>query len=320
MNRRSSLVRRRLIVAGFVVGTGFHAWQARADVGGEAASVAAPGHLSAADYDRAARVLDSTLRGKVRNAMVAPRWISGRDMFWYRRDGDDGPEFVIVDAQTGAKAEAFDTARLAAALSATAGEPSPQPRDIVVTSIDKTSELWRINLIYHRRQYACTVPPYVCTSTAQIETCDGVRVSPDRSQAVFGRGHDLWVRDLKNGAERRLTSDGEPYFSYVKPPDVLPTTLPRMRNPAVLAPWWMSWSPAGKTIIGVRFDERAVADYPYVEWVPQDGSFRPITHQLRLSLLGDPVPPRESYAIDGTTGAKREIRLPPGWSFWRWPV
>jgi hypothetical protein len=108
-----------------------------ADVGGGAASVAAPGHLSAADYDRAARVLDSTLRGKVRNAMVAPRWISGRDMFWYRRDGDDGFEFVIVDAQTGAKAEAFDTARLAAALSATAGELSPQPRDLVVTSIDK---------------------------------------------------------------------------------------------------------------------------------------------------------------------------------------
>ena len=72
MNRRSSLVQRRLIVAGFVVGTGFHAWQAMANVGGEAASVAAPGHLSAADYDRAARVLDSTLRGKVRNAMVAP--------------------------------------------------------------------------------------------------------------------------------------------------------------------------------------------------------------------------------------------------------
>jgi hypothetical protein len=72
MNRRSSLVRRRLIVAGFVAGTGFHAWQAMADVGGEAASVAAPGHLSAADYDRAARVLDSRLRGKVRNA--ATRW------------------------------------------------------------------------------------------------------------------------------------------------------------------------------------------------------------------------------------------------------
>jgi hypothetical protein len=41
MNRRSSLVRRRLIVVGFMVGTGFHGWQAMADVGGEAASVAA---------------------------------------------------------------------------------------------------------------------------------------------------------------------------------------------------------------------------------------------------------------------------------------
>jgi dipeptidyl-peptidase 4 len=209
MNRRSSLVRGRLIVAGFVVGTGFHAWQAMADVGAEAASVAAPGQLSAADYDRAVRVLDSTLRGKVRNATVAPRWISGQDVFWYRRDGDDGPEFVIVDAQTGAKAEAFDTARLAAALSAPAGEPSPRPRDLVVTSIDKRSELWRINLIYHRRQYACTVPAYVCTSTARIETGDGVRVSPDRSQAVFGRGHDLWVRDLKNGAGRRRRRNRE---------------------------------------------------------------------------------------------------------------
>ena len=132
-------MRGRLIVIGLVVGTGFHAWQATADTGREAASSAPPQYLTAADYDRAARVLDGTLRGKVRNAVVAPRWISGRDMFWYRRDGDDGPEFVIVDAQTGAKAEAFDTARLAAALSATAGEPSQQPRDLVVTGIDKES-------------------------------------------------------------------------------------------------------------------------------------------------------------------------------------
>jgi len=320
MNRRSTLMRGRLIVVGFVVGSSFHAWQAMADIGGEAASVAAPGQLTAADYDRAARVLDWTLRGKVRNAVVAPRWISSKDVFWYRRDGDDEPEFVIVDAQTGAKTEAFDTARLAVALSATAGEPSQQPRDLVVTGIDKESGLLRVNLTYHRRRYTCTVPAYVCKLTIQIETGDGVRVSPDRSRAVLARGHDLWVRDLKSGAERQLTSDGEPYFSYVKPPDALPTTLPRMRNPGVLAPWWMSWSPDGRTIIGVRFDERAVADYPYVEWVPQDGSFRPVTYQLRLSLLGDPVPPRESFAIDVTTGTKREIRLPRGLSFFRWPI
>ena len=320
MNRRSSLVRRRLIVVGFVVGTGFHGWQAMADVGGEAASVAAPGHLSAADYDRAARVLDWTLRGKIRNAVVAPRWISGRDIFWYRRDGDDGPEFVIVDAQTGTKTEAFETARLAAALSPTADVPSLEPDDMVVTGIDKESELLRVELAHNRQQYTCTVPAYVCTLTTQIETGDDVRVSPDRSLAVLARGHDLWVRDLKSGAERQLTSDGEPYFSYVKPPDSSQTTLPRMRNPGVLAPWWVAWAPDRRTIIGVRVDERAIAAYPFVEWVPQDGSFRPVTYQLRLPLLGDPVPPRECYAIDMATGTKREIRLPPGLSFRSWPI
>jgi dipeptidyl-peptidase 4 len=319
MNRRGTLMRGTLIVVGFVVGPDFHTWRAMADVGGEAASVAADGHLTAADYDRAARVLDWTLQGKVRNAVVAPRWISGRDMFWYRRDGDDGPEFVIVDAQTGAKAQAFDTARVAAALSATAGEPSQQPRDLVVTGIDKESELLRVKLAHHRRQYACTVPAYVCTLTTQIETGDGVRVSPDRSRAVFAKGDDLWVRDLKSGDERQLTSDGEPYFSYVKPPDSNNAALPRLRNPAVLAPWWMYWSPDGRTIAGMRFDERAVAAYPFVEWVPQDGSFRPVTYQIRLPLLGDPVTPREPYAIDVTTGTKREIRLPPGLLIRSWP-
>src|SRR5215471_7770127 len=167
MNRRSTLMRGRLIVVGFVVGSSFHPWQAMADIGGEAASVAAPGQLTAADYDRAARVLDWTLRGKVRNAVVAPPWISGQDMFWYRRDGDDGPEFVIVDARTGAKVQAFDTTRLAAALSPAAGELSLQPRDLVVTSIDKEPELWRVNLAHNRGRYTCTIPAYACMRTLQ---------------------------------------------------------------------------------------------------------------------------------------------------------
>jgi dipeptidyl aminopeptidase/acylaminoacyl peptidase len=136
---------------------------------------------------------------------------------------------------------------------------------------------------------------------------------------VLARGDDLWVRDLKSGAERQLTSDGEPYFSYVKPPDTSLTTLPRMRNPALPRPRG-TWSPDGRAFLGQRFDERAVADYPYVEWVPQNGSFRPVTYQLRLPLLGDPVPPRETYTIDVSAGTKREIRLPAGFSFRAFPI
>lgn len=279
-------------------------------------SSAGPARLTAADYDRAARVLDSNLRGKVRNAVVAPRWISGGDVFWYRRDGADGPEYVIVDARTGSKTPAFDMARLAAAASQAAGGTPAQPRDLFVVKIDGDSEPRNVALTQRGRgNFTCVLPGYICTFTPEVETPADARRSPDRSQAVFARDDDLWVRDLKSGAERRLTTDGQPYFSYGKPPDSSLAAVPRLRRPVASPPWGISWSPNGRTIVGVRSDETSIAPYPYVEWVPQDGSFRPITYQLRLPLLGDPAPPHDYFLLDVASATKQEIRLPAGWSF-----
>jgi dipeptidyl-peptidase-4 len=277
---------------------------------------AGPVRLTAADYDRAARVLDSNLRGKVRNAVVAPRWISGGDVFWYRRDGADGPEYVIVDARTGSKTPAFDMARLAAAASQAAGGTPTSPRDLSVVKIDGDSEPRNVVLTQgDRGNFACALPGYACTFTQAVETPADGRRSPDRSQAVFARDDDLWIRDLKSGAERRLTTDGQPYFSYGKQPDSSLVAVPRLRSPVASPPWGVSWSPNGRTIVGVRIDERSVPSYPYVEWVPQDGSFRPITYQLRLPLLGDSPPPHDYFLLDAASGTKQEIKLPAGWSF-----
>jgi dipeptidyl-peptidase-4 len=199
---------------------------------------AGPARLTAAGYDRAARVLDSNLRGKVRNAEVAPRWISGSDVFWYRRDGADGPEYVIVDAPTGAKTPAFDMARLAAAASQTAGGTPAQSRDLSVVKIDGASEPRSGVLAQHSRgRFTCALPGYTCTLTPAVETPADSRRSRDHSQAVFARDNDLWIRDLKSGIERRLTTDGQPYFSYGKQPDSSSVALPRLRSPAASPPW-----------------------------------------------------------------------------------
>jgi dipeptidyl-peptidase 4 len=277
---------------------------------------AGPARLTVADYDRAAQVLDSNLRGKVRNAVVAPRWISGSDVFWYRRDGADGPEYVIVDAPTGAKTPAFDMARLAAAASQAARGTPAQPRDLSVVKIDGASEPRSVVLAQRGRgRFTCALPGYTCTFTPAVETGADARRSPDQSEAVFARDNDLWIRDLKSGAERRLTTDGQSYFSYGKQPDSSSVALPRLRSPVASPPWGISWSPNGRTIVGIRIDEHSVPPYPYVEWVPQDGSFRPITYQLRLPLLGDPAPPHDYFLLDAASGAKQEIKLPTGWSF-----
>lgn len=56
-------------------------------------------------------------------ATVRARWIDQGARFWYRVETGHGAEFVLVDPERGTREAAFDHERLAAALSAAAGEP-----------------------------------------------------------------------------------------------------------------------------------------------------------------------------------------------------
>ena len=59
----------------------------------------------------------------VYKARISPMWFQDNTRFWYRNDLRDGAkEFIVVDAEKGARRPAFDHANLAAALSKAAGE------------------------------------------------------------------------------------------------------------------------------------------------------------------------------------------------------
>ncbi len=91
----------------------------------QAAAPAAPPAQSAAvplsNYQRAAG-LQARFAGKTLDAIDAPVWLASGKLA-YRKTVRDGSAFVIVDPATGTKTPAFDTARLAASLSAAAGKP-----------------------------------------------------------------------------------------------------------------------------------------------------------------------------------------------------
>lgn len=221
--------------------------------------------VTAADYQRAEKVLDYNLKHALLNAKVVPHWINGTDVFWYRRETKTGFEYWRVDAATGAKTQ------LAAA---------------------------PVN------------PPVVVVA----QTPAGWSMSPDRSRAVFARGNDLWLHDVASGRERQLTHDGADHFAYGKLPDGSLVSVPNLRNPTQTPPQNIVWLPDNKTIVGSRIDERAVADYPFLESVPQDGSFRPKLYNLRLVFPGDPGQYGiENFAIDAASGEKRLLQLPQDW-------
>ncbi len=74
-----------------------------------------------ADYERANSLREKYTALAV-NLPEQANWIEKTSRFWYRKTVKGGHEFVLVDAETQAKRPAFDHERLAAALSATAGE------------------------------------------------------------------------------------------------------------------------------------------------------------------------------------------------------
>jgi dipeptidyl aminopeptidase/acylaminoacyl peptidase len=276
------------------------------------AAGAAPA-LTAADYARAEKVLDSSLAGAVRNGRVAAHWIGDEDRFWYRRDGADGVEYALIDATAATRSTLYDRARLTAALAETPLRGISPPLERVE----------RVDGRLHATFAAaggvvatCDLERYTCKTAPQQAPATDALASPDGDTEAFARDNNLWLRRRGGGDERALTRDGAAWFAYGKLPDASLAAIPQRRAPRALPPIGVAWSRNGRFLFGTRVDERAVATYPFVESVPQDGSFRPIVYDLRLPLLGDAAQPKiEAFVVDVQTGVKRTLDIGDGATF-----
>lgn len=139
-------------------------------------------------------------------------------------------------------------------------------------------------------------------------------VSPDGKRVAFARNDNLFVRDLASGAETQLTTDGAPYYSWAKMPDGSLMTVVLRKTGMKVPPYNTSWSPDGRYLIAPRIDERKVAVDPFVEWVPQDGSRRPIVHDVKSAFTGDKETLQADYFLfDLQQHRQLPIELPEGY-------
>ena len=75
-----------------------------------------------ADYDHAFSLRQRTAN-LVYRAEVKPHWLADNYRFWYRvQTGPQTHEFILVDAETGARQPAFDHEKLARSLANTTGQ------------------------------------------------------------------------------------------------------------------------------------------------------------------------------------------------------
>lgn len=225
----------------------------------------------------------------VLNSTVYPVWISATDCFWYERELKDGKEYRLVDANAKTNNIAFDHFMLAAALARSVGQ-EVNAKDLPITKVtidvdsvgtDRKSiksihfAAFEKEWIFEAKSGACVI-----VKDSQKETISGdTLASPDGLKEVFLRGFNIWLRNIVNGEERPLTSDGEEFYAY----GLASSSGGFSPISAVQA----RWSEDSKRIFTVQNDTRGVKDLPLIEYVPQDGSLRPKVRNYKVTYTGD---------------------------------
>lgn len=221
------------------------------------------------------------------NLEVRPCWFPEGERFWYRRETAGGPQYVVVEAASGTKRAAFDHEALKTALAREPGADFARLEILDVANGEATigcdGRSWRFDgRALHR--------------LADRPSSPHESLSPDGRLVAFRRDGDLWLREVATGAERRLTDTGEPHFEWAKSPDQSLETV-SLRRRGIILPPILVWSPDSSRIFTHQLDERRVRRLPLVQNVPEDGSHRPVLHELRVAFTGDEDLPMAHQAI-----------------------
>jgi dipeptidyl-peptidase-4 len=235
-----------------------------------------PRSLTVEDYAHAEKFLGPTVNPLVVGGSVSANWLAD-ESFWYRSSTMAGAEFIIVDPAKRMRAAAFDHAKLAAALSAAAGEKY-DANQLPFQSIELSADRQTVSFDVGTRRWSCDVAGSKCTAAGDAVGTRGAAgggrgaggrgggggrgagagntvPSPDGKRAAFIRDWNLWVRDTATGQEKQLTADGVKDFGYATDN----------------AGWAGSdraivlWSPDSKKIATYQQDERKVGDMYLVE-------------------------------------------------------
>ncbi len=286
-----------------------------------------PRQFTAADYDRAVKMLGPSLTGLVVGESATATWLPG-DRFWYRSthvvdasgQATTGSEFLLVDPARKTRAPAFDHPKVAAALSAAAGG-TYRGDDLPFQSIDFSTKMDSISFDVDARRWQCDVRGTKCVS-AGAATGRGGRggrggfggrggrgggrggafgnavASPDGKRAAFIRDWNLWVRDVASGQEKQLTTDGVENFGYATDN----AGWAGSDRPILL------WSPDSKKIATQQQDERHVGEMYLVE----SRVGHPALRAWKYPLPGDSVVAMiHRVIIDVDAGRVVRLQMPP---------
>ena len=210
----------------------------------------------------------------------------------------DVPRLQKVNARTGEAMAFFDANRMAASFRALAGITEQDARELsnrgsYDLNNDETAVLinWANDLFY----YELGSDKAVRVTTGPEEEV-GETFSPNGKMIGFVRGNNIYVYDLTQQVERRLTTDGSEKILNGRLDWVYQEELYGRGN---FEAYW--WSPDSSMLAYLRLDEHPVHQFTVVDHIP----YRQNVEVTPYPKAGDPNPLVQLGVVNAAGGATR---------------
>lgn len=175
--------------------------------------------VSIADYNRA----DSTEKWKdlVYNGNITANWIEKTYNFWYQTRTRKGNEYILVNAQTQQRKEAFDQKKLTEKLSQIT-KKEYKPYALILKDISFSHNLRTLNFSLEGTKYSADLNKYEIKKEGVVpepaperhwgETDDEWKGKPVKSSdsllEAYIKDYNVFVRNCKTRQETQLSFDG----------------------------------------------------------------------------------------------------------------
>jgi dipeptidyl aminopeptidase/acylaminoacyl peptidase len=292
---------------------------------------------TAQDYAQAERSMGYNVNSLIDHTVSDVKYLSDGRVF-FRDPANGAVVFRIADIHTGKVEPAFDSEKLAAALSKASGREidakylridsfSPEPNGFAVTlreqifhcTADASSCTLEPPPVQHPEQKPNGQPPAGLSTTqtggnaqmnAKGKTTNArptrpvgrsrapFDVSPDKKLAAFIRDNNLWVRDQATREERQLTTDGIKDYGYAT------DNAGWTHSDAPI----LIWSADSKKIATFQQDQRKDG----MMYLVSVTNRHPTLEAWRYPLLGDKdITKIERVVIDVPSDKMVRLKMPP---------
>jgi hypothetical protein len=227
--------------------------------------------------------------GRMYKDGITPHWFRDDARFWYRNDLRGGTtEFVLVDAERGTRAPAFDHERLAAALSKANGKKYRATR-LPFDSIEFSDDDAAIRFAVGGTTFRCDLNSYECSKTDAGTTKPQSGQSAEKAAADEGARRGTGQRrGFPQGPGQRSGQFGAPLDPSPRSPDGKWTAFVKDHNVFIR-------SAGDEREIQLSEDGKAGGAYGMLQWAPDS-----------ISLAAFRIEPGERHEVYLIESSPRE--------------